>query len=593
MRYEEQILKLNEYTIAFLSDTCCIITKDIDKALNYETMYPVDVNKMVKNTRSSIGFPKFYFSLKNRMIYFNFRDKKYSIDELIRLASDFQSIDLKVTSRFLVYKKGSNIFVSLPEGDYTYLNRNNVFLKKHLGNTLYMQGLDKNQVLEKCKMLTKSEFPISNIVLDENIIDNDELKGINLTYKNDLSPNNPFYFVDNSSLKISNTGVKPILTKGFSRNNMLNYFDINISNNYNQLINYLTNDLNYNKHYFNELISTECSLEFLCRLVQINCFMPVMFFENNKCSVLEFNEDNIYFKTVIKYAKLRHRLIPFLYSVFKSKRVFYKDVYKRLGDHLLVGDIFLIAPIVSEIDKSINQNFVNIKFDNIYYDIQSEEKFYNGNIQDFFGIDKLPVYAAAGSILPLAINNDSHDYEVIVYPNGNKEFTLHYDEYVVGGDVHHAYSIFKVTYQKNKMVFTITPHLIKELAPTVFRLNFINIKKDSNVVVTGSTHKIDYNNDKKYLLIDINDTMNDVEVVITNNYGVEIDRCEEYLDNKLINYFNNFDLDSKEKLVYKYKVRPYLHENLEGITSRIDKHIKFINKKQKKNLYKMIAMYKK
>lgn len=592
MRYDEQILKLNEYTVAFLSETCVVITKDINSTLSFENMKPIDSNKLIRNSKSSLGLGDFYFTLRNKTIYLHIKDKKYNIDELSNLAISFEVINLKINNKFIVYKKGKNIFVSLADGDFTYLNRNNVLLKPYLGNVVYLRNLSREEVIEKCKALNKLDVPISNLILDYKVVDSSDVNGINITFQNDVSSSNPFYFLDNSLINISNTGAKPIITYGFSRNNSLNYFDVPICNNFTNLKEYLSSDLNYNKSFFSPRDVQEVTTEFVCRYAQVNIFLPIMFFDHYKAKVIELSQNSIYLSSIVKYSKLRHRLIPFLYSVFKSKRIFFKDVYKQFGNEILIADQLLISPITNEMDKSINQNFVSIDLDDVYYDIQTEEKFLSGTINDFFGIDKIPLYAKAGSIIPLAILNGNNDYEIIVYPGASNEFILHYDEYVLDDVVRHAYSTFKLSYVSNKMVLTITPNLIKELAPSVFHLSFVNIKKNSNVVVKGSEHKIDYNSDKKYVLVDILETTNLVEIEITNEYNVELDRSKEYLDVKLKQFFNRIDCDDKQRLIYKYKIRPYLHESLESIIYRIEKYIKFINKKQKKNLYKMISMYK-
>ncbi len=590
MSYEEQLLKLPDYTIAFLSDTCCVITKDIDKALSYEHMFRIDPILLVKNSRSSIGLNNFYLSYKNKVLTLQLKDRRYTLEQLVEMAYDFNLVNLKTTKKYLIYSKGENIFISLPKGDYTYLNRQNVVLKKYLGNMIYFRNSTKEEVLEKCKGISKLEIPLSNIVLDYKVITSEELNGIGVTYQNDLSTSNPFYFVDQKMIKIKNTGAKPIFTYGFSKNNTLNYFDICNCDSYENFKQYLSFDLNYNKNYFENYTPKESSSEFWCRLLQFNIFLPVLLLDNY---IKETFEDNIYSNTIIKYTKLRHRLIPFLYSVFKKQRLNGTPVYVQNGEQITIGGQFLIAPITEGIDSLISHNCASIHLDDIYYDFQTEEKFMVDTIIDFFSIDKMPLYVKAGSIIPLAILNGSNDYEILVYPSGSSEFVLHFDEYKSNDAIRHASTTFKVDYEDNKMILTINPSLIKEYAPSVYHFSFVNLKKNSNVVVRGSDFNVEYNNNKKYILVDIYNTLDVVEIEITNEFGLEVSRSNEFLEYKLSSFFGKIQCNEKEKLLAKYKVRPYLHENLESITSRIDKHIKFINKKHKKSLYKMISMYKK
>lgn len=587
MRYDEHILKLNDFTVAFLSDVCAVITQDLEKTLSFEKMFDIDSEKLIK-TKSSVGVSNFYIALKNKIPYLFVNEKKFVLDEILASAKPYETIDLDLPHKFIVYKKGKTVFIALPINNYVYLNRSNVVLKKYLGNMFLFNNLSKDEVIEKCKMLLKYDYNISNLIVDCDEISKDILD-VNMTYLNDLSTNNPFYFIDNPHLKVSNTGAKPVLTYGFSRNNSLNYFDVNIHNSFNDFKNIFNYNFNYNKNLFNEKNSMDISAELFCRIVQFNTFLPIMLFEYDRMKNIK---EDLYINSLVKYSKLRDRLVPFLFSAYKNKRLYAKEVYKQSQEQLIIDNQLLIVPVVTETEELINQSFININLDDVYYDFQTEERFENGIISDFFAVDKMPFYAKAGSIIPLAISKQS-EIEVKVYPGKSNEFILHFDEYVVDEKVRHAYTTFIVEYEENKMLLSINPNAIVEILPSVLHFSFVNIKKNSTVIVNGSKFTVDYNNDKKYMLVDILETNNLVEIEISNIYGIEIERSGEFLDSKLRNYFNKISCSDKELTIYKYKIRPYLHENLDSIISRIDKHVKFISNKHKKNLYKMISMYRK
>lgn len=592
MRYEDQILKLPEYTIAFLSDTSLVVAKDIEKTLSFEKMRPLDDSIKIKKIRS-IGTTKFYVTTKTKVTYVVINDKKYILDDIIRNAESFENIDLKNTNKFLVYKKGKSSFISLPEDGFTYLNRSNVLLKKQLGNIIYFRDITREELLERVKILFKMNMPVSSIILDDKVIENSDLKDIEITYTNDLSPNNNFFFINDNNIKVSNTGVKQVLTFGFSRNNSLNCFDVNMCNTFSDLKHYLTLDFNYNKNYFNNKNYKPSSNEFIVRLTQLNTFLPVMLFDYNKVNDIALNEDDDYLNIIIKYSTLRHRLIPFLYSSFKNKRLYYKEVYKQTISTLEVDNQLLLFPIYAEVDKVTKQRLIPVTLSDIYYDFQTHEKYKHGISNNFFPIDTMPLFAKSGSIIPLDVLNKEKEYEILIFPNKSTEYIFHYDEYVVDEIVRHAYSTFKLDYSTNKLLLTITPHSIDELLPKILYLNFVNIKKNSTITVNGTTFKQEYNQEKKHFLIDVFETNNIIEIEITNEFGLELDRTNEFIDKKLKKFFEHIDCDDKEKTIYKYKIRPYLHESIDSIITRIDKQIKFINNKHKKSLYKMLEMYKK
>lgn len=592
MRYEDQILKLPEYTIAFLSDTSLVVAKDIEKTLSFEKMRPLDDSIKIKKIRS-IGTTKFYVTTKTKVTYVVINDKKYILDDILRNAESFENIDLKNTNKFLVYKKGKSSFISLPEDGFTYLNRSNVLLKKQLGNIIYFRDITREELLERVKILFKMNMPVSSIILDDKVIENSDLKDIEITYTNDLSPNNNFFFINDNNIKVSNTGVKQVLTFGFSRNNSLNYFDVNMCNTFSDLKHYLTLDFNYNKNYFNNKNYKPSSNEFIVRLTQLNTFLPVMLFDYNKVNDIALNEDDDYLNIIIKYSTLRHRLIPFLYSSFKNKRLYYKEVYKQTISTLEVDNQLLLFPIYAEVDKVTKQRLIPVTLSDIYYDFQTHEKYKHGISNNFFPIDTMPLFAKSGSIIPLDVLNKEKEYEILIFPNKSTEYIFHYDEYVVDEIVRHAYSTFKLDYSNNKLLLTITPHSIDELLPKILYLNFVNIKKNSTITVNGTTFKQEYNQEKKHFLIDVFETNNIIEIEITNEFGLELDRTNEFIDKKLKKFFEHIDCDDKEKTIYKYKIRPYLHESIDSIITRIDKQIKFINNKHKKSLYKMLEMYKK
>ncbi len=592
MSIDDQILKLPTFTIVFLSENCFIVTKDLEKALNTEKLTYIDPELKIRKTKGSIGLIDFNVKSRNNVVNVFIKDKKILLRDIIHSPQNFEQIDLNTTEKYLCFRRNNNIHVVLPKDNYYYLNQANVSIRSTLGNMLYFRGMDKEKFTDIQKVLFKLTIPINYYIFDNRITQEDHK---NIIYKNDLSPNNNVYFIDDVHSQIASTGAKQVLTYGFSRNNTLNYFDINMSNNFLELKNYSTN-LNYNKNYFTKTTKKEVTLEYTIRQLQFNVFAPVSFCDMIEMEKIPLVEDDYYFKISLKYLKLRHRLIPFLYGAFKEKRIKNIDIYRNHDDQIFFHNQLMYIPIFNLVDENIKQNFVNINFTDTFYDFQSGEKFESETFQ-FYDLGTMPIFAKKGGIIPLAtLNTEIHkstEYEIKIYPGDNNEYTLYYDEYVQHNRIVHASSFFKLDYSKTKLTLTITPRSLKEFLPNVFHLNFINIRHTSEIKVSGSEFDVDCNLEKKFLLIDIKNTSEVVTIEISNPAGLELDRSLEFYNKKLETFFNNTNCSEKEYNLYKYKLKPYTHESIDLFEGRLNKHFKFIDKKQRNNIIKMLENYKK
>lgn len=589
---ENQILKLTDYSIVFLSETCFVITKDVEKVLKTEKLQLINPNYRIRKSKSAVGAINFNVKVRAGLANVFVKDKKILLRELMNVAAPFEETNLLSTNKYICYKKNQNFYVAIPKGDYTYLNQINVIQRNDLGNIVYFRGMDKETFIEHNKILTKLSIPISRYIFDERLSEDDEKS---VTYKNDLSPNNAFYFLDDNDIKLNNTGAKQVLTYGFSRNNTLNYFDINMSDSFAELKVYSNSDLNYNKNYFGTKTRKSTDIEYIIRYSQFNVFLPIAFYDQIEMSKIQLSDDDEYFNIVLRYMKLRHRLIPLLYGAFKDKRIKNIDPYQHLDNKIIFNNQLMFVPIFNNIDPITKQRFLNIHFEDMYFDFVTGEKF-NSNTYQFYQLDTMPIFAKSGSIIPLAVLNKANkvtEYEMKIYPGEDNDYLLHYDEYIQNGNIKHANTRFVLDYATTKLVLTITPDCIKELLPEVFHINFVNIRSSSIVNVAGSEFKVDYNIEKKYLLIDILQTDKTVRIEITNPYGLELDRSAEFYNNKLETIFKNMKCSDKDYQLFKYKIRPYLHESLDLLKLRIDKHIKFLNKKQRHQLIHMLELYKK
>ncbi|MFI3328931.1 MAG: hypothetical protein R3Y05_00440 [bacterium] len=598
--YEDQILTLPDFSIVFISETVLAVTQHPDKLIETEKLAKVNFNKIVKKGKSTMGVPALNILVKGDIVYLYILEKRYLISTLFEEAKNFDNINLLDTSKYLMYKKNEHFFVALRRDDFTYINPKNIVPRSFLGPIFYFKNMNEMQYNDSLKSFSRYNVPTYASILDNKIDIDEKLISENfVVFKNDFNQQNNFYFTDDPTINIQVNSRKPIITYGFSRNNSKNYFDVNISNTFENLKNYIKADLNYNKNYFNHEDATDRDAQLVLRSIQLSLFLPILFVDFSYLKSIPFDEGNILFKTFIKYLKLRQRFIPFLYSSFKNTRYNNVDSYIQNFNQITVNKQLLIIPIHTEIDPYTNQTPLSILFDDVCYDFISGERYEKERIYELYAIDEMPIFALPGSIIPLFLDNVSArnklplEYEIKIYPGANKEYTLYYDEYIENNVIKQSITTFDLKYKNNNLLLKIKTNALESVLPTVLHLNFINIKKDSSVRVNGTKYNLNYKTEDKILTLDIFEINNNIEIEIINRYGLEISRKQEFLEKKLYHFFNTSSCTNKEKIIYKYKVKPFLHEPVDSLMSRINKHTKFIPAKQRKNIQKIIEMYKK
>ena len=192
--------------------------------------------------------------------------------------------------------------------------------------------------------------------------------------------------------------------------------------------------------------------ELYLRSLQLGVFSPILKFgvEKGKYYKREPWRWDIKTYTIAKdYLKLRHKLIPYIYSeaykyhkfgksliipLYYKKQDYYDDV--RFKNEYYFGEELFISPIITS--KDIVMNRVVHKFylpEGIWYDFVTGKKFPGDKIYtNFFRDEDYPVFAKAGSIIPLAIPktiNDTtppEDMEINIFPGQSNSYTLFEDD---------------------------------------------------------------------------------------------------------------------------------------------------------------------
>ena len=186
------------------------------------------------------------------------------------------------------------------------------------------------------------------------------------------------------------------------------------------------------------------------RWLQFGTFTPMMRFHgtNTPREIYQFGNENDGigdYDHILKYIKLRYRMLPYLYStawqVASADATFMtalpiafnsdKNCYD-IKDQYMFGDAFLVAPIIQD---HTNQRDVYLPADHKWVDFWTGETHEGGQTVTKKGnADIMPLYVKAGSIMPwgpdvqYSTEKAWDNLEVRVYPGANGSFVLYEDE---------------------------------------------------------------------------------------------------------------------------------------------------------------------
>lgn len=287
----------------------------------------------------------------------------------------------------------------------------------------------------------------------------------------------------------------------------------------------------YNSNAFNNGVSWWChdiggyhkgieDNELYTRFVQLGVFSPILKFGSEKGKYYKREPWLWGIKTynITKdYLRLRHRLIPYLYSeTYKYhiegkpllEPIYYK--YKEMYDDVLyrneyyLGSQFFISPIVTRKDYVMNR--VIHKFyipDGIWYDFVTGKKFPGPrNYVSFFKDQDYPVFVKAGSIIPLGENDNIFDttppkhMELHIFPGRSNSYDLYEDDGM--SDLYrkgfYLKSVIEYNYLPNN--YTVIIRALEGKSGIVpayrnYKIRFRNTKKAKDVIAYFNDNPID------------------------------------------------------------------------------------------------------
>ncbi len=327
--------------------------------------------------------------------------------------------------------------------------------------------------------------------------------------------------------------------------------------------------------------------ELYMRFVQLGCFSPILRLSSAASHYYKREPwlwDAQTHAVAGDYLRLRHRLIPYLYSeaykYYKTGLPIIQPVYYRypeLYDEPLYkneyyfGSELFVAPITRKKEPLMNRTIHRIFLPNgIWYDFKTGKKFVGGKrYVTFFKDEDYPVFAKKGTIVPMAILDDEDinntkppkKLEIHIFPGKSNTYKLYEDD---GISRLHEQGYFLISdidysYQTNNFTAIIRPTEGKSgIVPKVrsYKVRFRNTRKPNEVIVfVGNERQKESNSyvDDNDFVVEVND-VSSVKQVSINCKGSDI----EIEADRIIN-------DDIDTIISDLKIKTSLKEEIASV----------------------------
>ena len=324
--------------------------------------------------------------------------------------------------------------------------------------------------------------------------------------------------------------------------------------------------------------------ELYLRYVQLSTFGPILRFHGARGRyykkepwVWDAKTENI----AADYLRLRHRLIPYLYTeaynytrsgtpiiqpfYYNYMWVYDDDLYRN---QYYFGSQLLVCPILDAKDPVMNRTIHRFFVpDGTWYDFVTGKKFPgNKKYVSFFKEADYPVFAHSGSIIPFSNRSDYNniglptDLEIQIFPGSSNTYTLYEDDGITSLYRQGYYLKTSIDYNYLRNNYTVIIRSIDGKSGIVpekrnYKMVFRNTKQAESVTIYFNSQKLDSEN-----YIEGNDFIVEVKNVPTigqltincKGKDIEIDAV------RLI----NDDLDS---ILMDLQISTYLKEDIANI----------------------------
>ena len=262
--------------------------------------------------------------------------------------------------------------------------------------------------------------------------------------------------------------------------------------------------------------------ELYMRYIQFGTYSPILRLSSDASHYYKREPwlwDAKTYAVVKDYLKLRHRLIPYIYTesykysqtglpLVEPLYYRYPEIYdeREYKNEYYFGTELFIAPITTKKDLLMNRTVHHIFLPNdIWYDFKTGKKFMGGKrYVSFFKDEDYPVFAKKGTIIPLSIldeenlndTNPPKNMEIHIFPGKSNTYKLYEDDGVSSLYKEGYYLITDIdyNYQKNNFTATIRPTDGKSgIIPKTrsYKIRFRNTRKPKDILIYVGEDKQD------------------------------------------------------------------------------------------------------
>lgn len=324
--------------------------------------------------------------------------------------------------------------------------------------------------------------------------------------------------------------------------------------------------------------------ELYVRYLQLSTFSPILRFHSARGPyykkepwLWDVKTQNI----AADYLRLRHRLIPYLYTEAYNYtkagtpliQPFYYNYLWVYDDSLYrnqyyFGSQLLVCPILDKKDRTMNRTIHRFFIpDGIWYDFMTGKKFPgNKKYVSFFKEEDYPVFAHAGSIIPLSNRSDYNntgiptDLEIQIFPGVSNTYTLYEDDGVTSLYKEGYYLKTSIDYNYLRNNYTVIIRSIDGKSGIVpdrrnYKMVFRNTKEADDVTVYFNSEKISSVNyiDGNDFVVEVKECPTIGQLTINcKGKDIEIDAA------RLIN-------DDVNSILMDLKINTYLKEDIAAI----------------------------
>lgn len=323
--------------------------------------------------------------------------------------------------------------------------------------------------------------------------------------------------------------------------------------------------------------------ELYTRFVQFGCFSPILRLSADEGAYYKrepWRWDITTNSIISQYLRLRHSLIPYLYSeayrytktglplveplYYRYPEIYDEPEYKT---EYYFGSSLFIAPITKKRDNLMDRSILKLYLpEGIWYDFTTGKKFVGGKrYTSFYREEDYPVFAKSGTILPLAVldqdninnTNPPSFLELQIFPGMSSSYELYEDDGVSSLYEQGFYILTGIdyTYQKDNISVLIRPIAGKSgIIPDnrKYRIRFRNTKEPSQINIISNGVKID----NYSTFVDDNDFILDLPYVSTvhqlmiNCKGKDIDiDAKRLVDDDVDSILSDLPIETKIKNV--------------------------------------------